>query len=353
MLEPLEKLDERSRTSAFHVNRAVLHSLMGRSDEAREELNHARRDPQTEPILRVRMVATQLTFFTLPYGSENLDERAKRTLRSPPRYPTASASHYRRAGRPRLCLLPLDVLEGQWREVRERTVDVDWDAGRFHDAQWLRFPVAEVAAHQGDRSEFLVHLQAILPDGPTTNPGATAIIPALRLQRLSAELAIDDGDLPAARAWLEAHDRWLDWSGIVLGRADGLLAWAVYHHATGDLSTARRVAEQVLVAATTPRQPLALIAVHRFLGQLDTEAGQFDAAEEHLQESMALAEACAAPFERALTLFEIARLRLAQGRSDEARSLLAEVRDICEPLEARPTLEKVTALEQELEAPDA
>ena len=98
---------------------------------------------------------------------------------------------------------------------------------------------------------------------------------------------------------------------------------------------------------------LGVIAVHRFLGELDTEAGQFDAAEEHLQESMALAEACAAPFERALTLFEIARLRLAQGRSDEARSLLAEVRDICEPLGARPTLEKVTALEQELEAPDA
>ena len=32
-----------------------------------------------------------------------------------------------------------------------------------------------------------------------------------------------------ARAWLEAHGRWLAWSGSVLGRADGALAWARYH----------------------------------------------------------------------------------------------------------------------------
>ena len=67
-----------------------------------------------------------------------------------------------------------------------------------------------------------------------------------------------------------------------------------------------------------------------------------------LQQSLQLAEACAAPFERALTLLEIAKLRLAQGNPGEARLLLAEVRTICEPLGAKPTLEKVAALEQQL-----
>ncbi len=97
-----------------------------------------------------------------------------------------------------------------------------------------------------------------------------------------------------------------------------------------------------------PRQPLALIAVHRILGQFDTEARDFATAEEHLTQSMALAEACQAPFERALTLLEIAKLRAAQERRDEARALLIEVRTICEPLGAKPTLEKADELERQL-----
>src|SRR6185312_9023959 len=98
--------------------------------------------------------------------------------------------------------------------------------------------------------------------------------------------------------------------------------------------------------ASDPRQPLALIAVHRFLGQLDTEAAQFEAAEEQLGTSLNLADACAAPFERALTLLEIARLRFAMDRPDGARALLAEVRAICEPLEAKPTMARVAELER-------
>jgi Tfp pilus assembly protein PilF len=81
---------------------------------------------------------------------------------------------------------------------------------------------------------------------------------------------------------------------------------------------------------------------------LDTREGQFDAAENHLQESLQLAEACAAPFEQALTLLEMARLRMAEGKNAEAQALLAEVRALCEPLEAKPTLERVAELEQRL-----
>ncbi len=151
-----------------------------------------------------------------------------------------------------------------------------------------------------------------------------------------------------ARAWLEAHDRWLAWAGAVLGRAEGALLWAWYHHASGNHAQARQHADQALELASDPRQPLALIAIHRFLGMLDTEERQFEAADEQLQQSLQLAEACAAPFERALTLLEIAKLRLAQGNPGEARLLLAEVRTICEPLGAKPTLEKAAALEQQL-----
>jgi tetratricopeptide (TPR) repeat protein len=193
-------------------------------------------------------------------------------------------------------------------------------------------------------------IATVLADGPETEPGEVQIVEALALQRLATALALDAHDLPNARAWLEAHDRWLAWSGAVLGRAEGALRWAQYHLANDDAAQAQASAEQAFAHASDPRQPLALFAIHRFLGRLDTEAQQFPEADEHLLESLRLAEACAAPFERALTLLEIAKLRATQGRIDEAKTLLAEVRAICEPLEAKPTLARVAEIERELDA---
>ena len=42
---------------------------------------------------------------------------------------------------------------------------------------------------------------------------------------------------------------------------------------------ARRLADQALTLASNPRQPLALITIHRFLGTLDTEDLHFADAE--------------------------------------------------------------------------
>ena len=78
---------------------------------------------------------------------------------------------------------------------------------------------------------------------------------------------------PNAHDWLVAHDRWLDWSGAVTGRAEGIMLWAKYHLASGAPTLARQLAEQARGRATDPRQPLALIAIHRFLGRLDAAGG--------------------------------------------------------------------------------
>ena len=183
-------------------------------------------------------------------------------------------------------------------------------------------------------------------DGPITEPGNAIIWTALPLQRLAARQALETRDLPAARAWLE-------WSGALLGRAEGALLWARYHHAAGESSLARQRSVEALARASDPRQPLALIAVHRFLGSLDTEDRRFPEAETHLNESLALTDACAAPFERALTVLALAELCAAQGRRDDARVLLAEVRALGEPLGATPTLARVDVLEAKLAGPRA
>ncbi len=241
----------------------------------------------------------------------------------------------------------LMVLTGNWQRARE-VAEIEIRRPHLMTVQQASRWFAQLATRQGDNERAGWMVAEIIPGGPEMEPGAVMIAPALSLQCIAAEMALDTQDLPSARSWLEAHDRWLNWSGAVLGRAEGALLWAQYHHANGDVTRSREFTDKALAHASSPRQPLALIAAHRFLGNLDTTDGAFGTAEEHLQQSLTLADACQAPFERALTLLEIAKLRLAQGRADEARGLLTEVREICEPLGAKPTLDKVATMEREL-----
>src|SRR5262249_12722288 len=156
-------------------------------------------------------------------------------------------------------------------------------------------------------------IAARLPDGPATAPGNTPIINAWSLQRLAAEMALDTGDPKMAKAWLDAHDRWLEWSGAVLGKSEGQALWAQYHRQTGNARESREHAERALTYASEPQQPLALLVAHRLLGELDTEAGRYTYAAAHLRESLTLADACAAPYERALTHLAHAELYAAAG----------------------------------------
>ncbi len=328
---------------------ALAAAFRGHPHEAQQALEQARAIYQTIEHHAMMAAACQfeLEWVQLPYFADDLEERR--------RLVALGEEAARRSGGATLAL-PLRrdaashlALAGEWDAVWEIVTDSlyihSW-FGQNYAARWL----VPLAVWCGDTDLAWQTIGQILPDGPQTEPGTAYFPTSLPLLCLAAELALATQDLPTARSWLEAHDRWLAWSGAVLGRAEGALGWAQYFHANTDLTLARQHAEQSLAHASDPRQPLALIAAHRFLGQLDTEADQFEAAEEHLHESLTLADACQAPFERALTLLEIAKLRAAQGQPDDARLLLVEVRAICEPLGAKPSLEKVAAQEQQLAA---
>ena len=139
----------------------------------------------------------------------------------------------------------------------------------------------------------------------------------------------------------------------MLGRAEGQLGWAEYHRAAGDLPQAAEHGGRALGHATAPRQPLALLAAHRLCGELDTAAGRHADAAAHLDQALTLAEACAAPYERALTLLALAELRAATGKQAAARDLLEEVSAICTPLDAKPALARADALAERLSAAKA
>jgi tetratricopeptide (TPR) repeat protein len=130
-----------------------------------------------------------------------------------------------------------------------------------------------------------------LPDGPTTAPGNLYFIPALDLLRIGSELALDQQDLATAKLWLDCCERWLEWSGTLIGRPEWHLTRARYEHIAGNLERARERAEQALHVASEPRQPLALLATQRLLGELATASNELEMAGQHLQESLALADA--------------------------------------------------------------
>ncbi|HEY7907901.1 MAG TPA: AAA family ATPase [Thermomicrobiales bacterium] len=242
----------------------------------------------------------------------------------------------------RAVCFPLDFIAGAWEAAQTYAPMVESLSGPFgHTAAMT---LGAIARAQGRPEGAWRYVRQWLPEGAATEPGAHPLIYGLALLSLGGLLALDAGDLDGAREWAEASDRWLAWSGAVRGQSEGQALWAQYYRQSGDTDQARVHAERALAHATEPRQPLALLAAHRLLGELDTDAGRYDDAETHLQSSLALADACASPYERALTLLAVAELKAATGDRDAATLLLNEIQAICTPLGAKPALARAAAL---------
>ena len=254
---------------------------------------------------------------------------------------------------PASATLPLLLLEGRWAEARASATALHASRAGGWSRLVANAALAFIARETGDPARAWAHATEDLADGPATEPGDVWLLDALPVQRLAAAIAADRGDLVAARAWLACHDRWLAWSGGVLGRAEGQLGWAAYHRATGDLARAREHAELALTHASAPRQPLALLAARRTLGELDTAEDRHIDARGHLAEALALADACAAPYERALTLLILAELCIATDDRETSRAALSEARGLLKPLRASPALARADTLTARLDAAPA
>jgi DNA-binding CsgD family transcriptional regulator len=323
----------------------TLFGALGRPDEARRAFTLAREALEARGDYIEAGVAAmwELTDVLLTYQTDDLIGRQRlaetmaalwsRAIDSHPDLPVARAY---------LLLMPVD---GRWSEARAVAQAMFAAGGFIRPYGFLRIPIIAVAREQGDLPLATMLIAETFPAGlATDHENVMSFRGNLITQSLAAAVAIDAGDLPTARAWLEMHDRWLTWSGSVFGQADGALGWAHYHRAAGDLDLAHRRATEALVHATGPRQPLTLLAAHRLLGELDTDAWRFDAASTHLDAALQLAHACAAPYERALTLLSLATLHTATADHQAAGQSLAEARAICVPLGAQPALARADAL---------
>lgn len=324
-------------------------SMLGQPDESQQM--YARSADIYTSIKHFGMVYTtnvnELWELAVPYQCDHLQRREQVAMATATSWTQAQGA-MRADVSLRITRLPLLVVEGDWADMRE--LAIQFRQAHRNVPMHLRAMAAlgTVSRAQGDTELAWKQVREGLPHGPNHESGDTEFLTATILQRLAVSLALDSGDLPLARTWLEASDRWLAWSGAVLGQAEIGLLWAMYLEATGDRVTARQRAIEALALAGLPRQPLVLLAIQRYLGQLATVDGHHADAEHYLAESLTLADRCAAPFERASTLVAMAELRIATGQHAEARALLDEARAICVSLHAAPTIARIDALQNRL-----
>lgn len=241
--------------------------------------------------------------------------------------------------------LPVLVLEGYWQEAIDLAEQLNSDYKSYSVTFPRNLTLGMIGRARGETEQAWQFVREALPDGAAAEPGELHFWYALSMQRLAIELALDDGDLDTARGWLEAHERWLAWSETVLGQAGAQVMWARYFALAGGAIRAKTYAHAAIAQAETLHQPLAALAAHRLLGELYTTGGQLDYAQMHLDRALALATACRAPYERALTLVACAVLAAALNDATGTTSALDEARTICTQLDARPVLARVAMLD--------
>ncbi len=336
--------------AATYHGLAIAHAGQGRPEDARRAFAAARaqrlaaRDDDGLGLL----AREELAWVVLPYQADRLADRQQLAESGMAAWRRASGA---RGAIPATALIQtLLFAEGRWAEARAVAEEVIAIRRSGPPRMIAGGVLAAVARGIGDLDVAWGHAVASLP-APDTAPGDTYILNTLPVQRLAALIALDRGDLPAARRWLAAHDRWRTWADATLGRSEGELAWATYHRASGDPARARSHAARALDHATTPRQPLALLTAQRFLGELALAAGDYREAQGYLDRALVLADACAAPYERALTLLTLAELCAATGDHTETATALGAARAILDPLDARPALARADALAARLAAP--
>lgn len=244
------------------------------------------------------------------------------------------------------------ILRGSWERALELLEPLVEHRGTM--ASWRHRAaalLARMAREQGDPDRAWGLTSDVLPNGPQTDPGGTTFSRAIELQFVAIDLALDRSQHDVAYSWLVCLDRWLAWNGARRWASEAELAWARFSLVRCDWPSARQRAVEAMRLAGDPLQPLALLSAHRFLAQLDLAEDRLAEAEQHLADAIALAEACDAPYERALTALALAETLFAAGDFDTARQMISDQTGIFERLGALPALERARSLAAMIDEP--
>jgi tetratricopeptide (TPR) repeat protein len=192
-------------------------------------------------IMESNVLRGMLECIVVPYQTERVTERRQLAAR-------AGEILNRAIGAlppgtdPRIQMVQTLKLEGDWDDLRDLAArGREWHSNIGRHLE-LMSHLAYVARHQWESDLAWKQIEDGFPDGPQTEPGNCFFHFAIELLPIAAELSLDAGEVDFARDWIEAYDRWIDWSGAVLGQAEGKLLWGRYHLALRYHSAARECA---------------------------------------------------------------------------------------------------------------
>jgi DNA-binding CsgD family transcriptional regulator len=335
-----------SSTAHSSFGLGIAQSALGHPVEARGAMSQAREiyERLDHHAVIAFTYLTELNDVVIPWFTTDLVER--RRVAAEAEQALERAGGALPSGLPaRRAHLPLMYLEGAWNEAGTLASD-DIEHGTYVLRRQVTRVLAPIACHRGQCDEAWRHIRSLLTEGSQTAPGTAVLLDALLLQELAIELCIDEGDLDNAWSWLEAHERWLEWSGARLGRADHELARARLLLATGEVPAAESAARLAIDLAADPYQPIATLRGRRLLGELMLDQGKLEDAGNELSISADIAAACNAPYERALSEFGLARARW-HASPDAALALARGARSVCADLGAEPVLRRIDAFLQD------
>ncbi len=345
-----ESLTRRNELGGAYIALALVDAGLGRPAAAHAAFAESR--DQFRALDSTFMTASTLKWeileVAMAYHADDVHERQRLLYDYEQSMARLSSFAVFSGSRPLLQVYGPAIFEGKWDDVLEAgKAYLQVPAWRISSLAAL----GEIERLRGDSDAAWGRIRSGIPGGPATEPGDLYFVDMLALQRLAAELCLDAGDLANGLSWITAHDRWLTWSGRILNRAQGALLHARYHVLRGDLEMAEATTDHAATLAASPRQPLMVLAVERMQGALALARGRFAEAEAHLDAALALCDACAAPYERARTLLEVAVLRQAQDRPGDAASTLESARQICTSLRAELALQSIAELETQVASP--
>lgn len=312
-------------------------SLMGRWSDALELGQRLSEALQAEGDQRAafRVESNRLYHALLCKADEPaaVDAVAAEMLRLAERVTAVSGCNPLAAGHPPLGWY--SYLRGDWVSARHHLLGYlqrhpeDADPGVRGFAVLLQLALGDTA---GARAT----LMAVPPLHPDEEPGLHTV--QVSAYTMRADLCLSEGDLPGARAWLDAAARCQQQRGGMAFRASVRLACARVHQAAGDLTAAHAEAEEALAQAQSPREFRALITACRMAGELAARLGRTAEAASRLQAAQELAERCAYPYEVAMT--QLVRAEVLPGWSVD----LAAARETFARLGATPALARADAL---------
>ncbi|MEZ4571011.1 MAG: LuxR C-terminal-related transcriptional regulator [Thermomicrobiales bacterium] len=331
-----------------HNGIALCLAMLGHTEEARTHFDRAF-EIYDQPNMKSATVEMMLRTLIIPYFATD-EHEFELQLRSFERLMDSVESLF--TFDPQILALSRQhrwlLLRGCWKEAERSAMSHNGFLGVNSYSNDATATLAELCRLRGEYQQAWLHIMSLLPDGPDQEPGTIRYTTGIYAIQTAANLALDENEFVHARDWIKAHRYWLEWSEAALGWAEHDLLNARYRLLTGDPERAQAHAREALASASHPSQPLVLLAIHRLLGMIARDAGEFDEATDHLRKAGDIAANARARYEQVLVEIEQIALSIATGETNGISEKIEVARGLLSEIGAEPALARLSELDGQL-----